>query len=81
MKQYECFNATQVAKKVCELCNLKYTQDERKIWIEYCKEIKKSRYVSDYIDYEKYEEDEIKDVSIFLGYDRNTETFLVGVEE
>lgn len=79
MVQYECWNATQVAKKVCELCNLKYTQDERKVWIEYCKQIKKSKYSSDHIDYTEFVDGEEKDCVIFLGYDSNG-YYLVGKE-
>lgn len=79
MKQYECFNATRVAKRVCEICNLKYTQDERRAWIHYCKIVKKEG--STNIDYTEFINGTERDCSIFLGYDEQTKTFLVGKEE
>jgi len=78
MTQYECFNATQVAKKVCELCNLKYTKEEKSNWVAYCRELKKRGIGSDNIDYERYNTKSNQTEDIFLGYDG---MFLVGIEE
>ena len=80
MFQDECLNSTQVAKKVCELCNLKYSQDERRIWIDYCRQIKNSKYASDNIDYVEVVNDEERDCSIFLGYNKTEKIYLVGKE-
>lgn len=79
MTQYECFTATQVAKKVCEICNLKYTQADRRAWIEYCKAVKKGG--SDNIDYTEFVNGAEVDCSIFLGYDKAAGVYLVGKED
>ena len=77
MKQYICNNVTQVAYKVAELTNTKVEKD---IWKNYCYTVKKEK-STDFIDYTAFDDNDIEyDVSIMLGYDTLTKSYVVGVD-
>jgi hypothetical protein len=78
MKLYECNNVSQVSNKVAALTN---TKPDRECWKHYCDELKQKHYTTDTVDYIAFDvDDNERDITIVLQYDRATKQFLVGME-
>jgi Cu2+-containing amine oxidase len=73
MKQYECLNVPQVARKVAELTG---TKIDRETWKYYCGVLRGSGRVSDTVDYIDGNDN---DVIIFFGFDGHC--WYVGIDE
>ena len=76
MKQYECENVVQVALRVAELTN---TCLDCQTWEPYCEEVKKDG--SSWFNYTAFDfKGNECDVSIFLGYEQESQHYFVSVD-
>ena len=75
-KQYECENFVQVSYKVADLTN---TRINHKAWKWCCNEVKRDG--SSWFDYTAFDSGGNEfDVSIFLGYDQQSQHYFVSVD-